>query len=97
METVQWLMHQHRADRRQLRWLHTASLLMLQGRRQAVSLQSGRGSSQRRWKQRQNLAQKLLESPAEGWTLPKQRGARFWRALRWGGAGFVVAWWLRGG
>ena len=58
-------MPQHRAERRQLRWLHTASLLMLQGRRQAVSLQSGRGSSQRRWKQRQNLAQKLLESPAE--------------------------------
>ena len=90
-------MPQHRAGRRQLRWLHTVSLLMLQGRRQAVSIQRDQSSSERRWRQRRDLAEKLLETPAEGWTLPKHRGARFWRALRWGGSGFVLAWWLKGG
>jgi len=90
-------MHQHRAGRRQLRWLHTVSLLVLQGRRQAVSLQRDQGSSVRRWRQRQDLAQKLLEAPAVGWTLPMLRGERLWRALRWGGSGFALAWWLKGG
>ena len=91
------LMPQHRAGRRQLRWLHNVSLLMLQGRRQAVSIQRDQSSSERRWRQRRDLAEKIQETPAEGWTLTKHRGGRFWRALRWGGLGFALAWWMKGG
>lgn len=40
------------------------------------------------------MGRKLLEVEPQGWDSPKVRGARFWTMLRWGGAGFVLAWWL---
>ena len=46
----------------------------------------------RRVKQRQQLGQRLLEQQTVGWLMPQERGAVFWRALRWGGAGFALAW-----
>ncbi|QNJ20222.1 hypothetical protein SynA1825c_01921 [Synechococcus sp. A18-25c] len=30
------------------------------------------------------------------WLQSKERGARFWRGLRWGGPGLLLGWWLAG-
>ena len=75
-----------------LRWLHTAGRLMQQGQAQAAALRHGSGLVVRRVKQRQQLGQRLLEQQTVGWLMPQERGAVFWRALRWGGAGFALAW-----
>ena len=75
-----------------LRWLHTAGRLMQQGQAQAAVVRQGSGLVVRRVKQRQQLGQRLLEQQTVGWLMPQERGAMFWRALRWGGAGFALAW-----
>ncbi len=75
-----------------LRWLHTAGRLMQQGQAQSAALRQGDGVLVRRVKQRQQLGQRLLEQETKGWLMPQERGAVFWRALRWGGAGFTLAW-----
>ena len=80
--------------RRPLKWLHGVSHLIQQGQRQSQSGNSGLAVSDRRWKQRRATGRRLLEMDAKGWDLPNVKGARFWRMLRWGGAGFVLAWWL---
>ena len=78
-----------------LRWLHTAGRLMQQGQAQEAALRQGSGLVVRRVKQRQQLGQRLLEQETSGWLMPQQRGSMFWRALRWGGAGFTLAWLIK--
>ncbi len=53
------------------------------------------GVSQRRQRQRLALSQRLLDPlPAE--LTPADQGSQlFWRALRWGGLGLLLAWLLR--
>ena len=65
---------------------------MQQGQAQAAAVRQGSGLVVRRVKQRQQLGQRLLEQQTVGWLMPQERGAVFWRALRWGGAGFILAW-----
>ena len=74
---------------KELRWLHRASRLLLQGQCQA---RTRAGVAARRWLQRGKLATNLISEPPVGWTLPTTSGERFWRALRFGGAGFALAW-----
>ena len=39
-------------------------------------------------------AAKLIDQSPAGWDLMTASGERFWRALRFGGAGFTLAWML---
>ena len=78
-----------RREQRQLKWLHGVSRLIQQGECQHQSALGVRG---RRWQQRQSLAQQLLDRDFKGWLHLERSGSRFWRGLRWGGAGFVGAW-----
>ena len=82
--------------RRHLRWLHAASHLLQLGRFQATSLAQKKGVVARRALQRQKLGQRLLETKPEGRIQPSTRGSLFWNGLRWGGAGFILGWWLKG-
>ena len=75
----------------ELRWLHHASRLLLQGQCQA---HVGSGVAGRRWIQRRKLAANLISQSPAGWDVTPLSGERFWRALRFGGAGFTLAWLL---
>ena len=51
--------------------------------------------SRRRSQQRRLLQQLIAADPdALGWLIKPERGHRFWRALRWGGPGLLLGWWL---
>jgi len=83
-----------RSPRTPIRWLHQLAGLMAQVSR-AERLTAGDESLQaRRLRQRMALAQRLLDP------LPKPLQPRGWReqslwtALRWGGAGLLLALWL---
>ena len=82
--------------RQHLRWLHAASHLMQLGRFQATSMTHHKGVVGRRAMQRQKLGERLLETKPAGWNEPTKRGSLFWNGLRWGGAGFILGWWLKG-
>ncbi len=77
-----------------LRWLHSVSTLMLMGHRQARLARSPQLLAARRSKQRQHLARQIMEIASEGWLRPKSSGDWLWRALRWGGPGVALGWWL---
>ena len=81
--------HTRRREQRPLKWLHGVSRLIQQGECQH---QAGAGVQGRRWQQRRLLAQQLFDRDFKGWLHPDRPGSRFWRGLRWGGAGFVLAW-----
>ena len=81
--------HTGRCEQRPLKWLHGVSRLIQQGECQH---QAGTGVQGRRWQQRRLFASQLFDRNFKGWLHPERRGSRFWRGLRWGGAGFVVAW-----
>ena len=81
--------------RQPLRWLHAVGHLLQLGRFQATSLDHHRGVAARRSMQRQKLGQRLLESDVKGWITPSSNGLRFWTGMRWSGAGFILAWWLK--
>lgn len=69
---------------------HLAALLNLAGRRP----QAGNGALLRRRRQRLSLAQRLLD-PLPPALQPLDQGAeRFWRAIRWGGPGLLLGWWM---
>ena len=90
IEGGEWMPpHIGRREQRQLKWLHGVSRLIQQGECQH---QPGLGAQARRWKQRRLFAQQLLDHDFKGWLLPQHSGSRFWKGLRWGGAGFVLAW-----
>ena len=84
-----------RRQRHSLRWLHDSAALLMLGRYQAMALKRHQGVPARRARQRQQLGQRLLETEIQGWPLPSARTTVFWTGLRWGGAGFILAWWLK--
>ena len=71
---------------------HLAALLNLAGRRPLA----GNGTPQRRRRQRLSLAQRLLDPLPSALRPPDQGAERFWRAIRWGGPGLLLARWLLG-
>ncbi|WP_392349681.1 hypothetical protein [Parasynechococcus sp.] len=71
--------------------MHAVSRLLVQGQ---VQERTSRSAATRRWSQRQKAAQRLLDQPIKGWLQPKRDGERFWRSLRWGGAGMLLGWLL---
>lgn len=68
---------------------HLAALLSLPGQARQAS-----GALGRRQRQRLALAQRLLDPLPQG-LATRGDGERFWRALRWGGGGMVLAWLLQ--
>jgi hypothetical protein len=71
---------------------HLAALLNLAGRR----LPERKGSApMRRRRQRLALAQRLLDPLPPGLHSGDGGAELFWRVLRWGGLGLMVAWLLR--
>ena len=51
--------------------------------------------SRRRSQQRRMLRElTTMNSDGLAWLQSRERGARFWRALRWGGPGLLLGWWL---
>ena len=82
-----------------MRWLHSSGRVMQVGRVQDLAVKRLGGVSARRGVQRLRMGQRLLAMEIVGWTATTESGDRFWRALRWGGAGFSFAWmlhlWLR--
>jgi|LakMenEpi03Aug12_release.lakeMendotaPanAssembly.Ray.scaffolds.fasta_scaffold49212_7 hypothetical protein len=52
------------------------------------------GAAGRRQRQRLAIAQRLLD-PLPAGLAARGDGERFWRLLRWGGAGMVLAWLLQ--
>ena len=73
-----------------LHWLHHLStvLVICRGEVNKAKGRKARSLAQRRSFQRQQLAHQLLE--AQDWWSVGGDG-RFWRAMRWGGGGFLVA------
>lgn len=72
---------------------HLAALLSLAERR------GGTGSepvsvAQRRRRQQLALARRLLDPLPAPLRSPDRAADRFWQALRWGGGGLLIAWWL---
>ena len=74
-----------------IRLLHLLDGLLAQG---ALSAQ-GSGVLQRRQRQRLALTQRLLDPLPLQLTRPNRSEVLFWRGLRWGTAGLLLAWWLR--
>lgn len=89
------MQQRHRSPYTPIRWLHRLSGLMAQVSR-AERLDPADDSLQaRRLRQRLALAQRLLDPlpvplQPQGWL---ERW--LWSALRWGGAGVLLALWLR--
>lgn len=75
-----------------LRLLHQLSGLLIQVSRAERSS----GVRQRREQQRLTLMQRLLDPPPAALIPPLKLELEFWRALRWGSAGMLLALWLRG-
>ncbi|MFZ4803179.1 MAG: hypothetical protein ACOYLI_00780 [Synechococcus lacustris] len=78
------------SKRKPLHWLHHLStvLVICRGAGKQLKAKAAIGVAQRRRRQRQRLAQQLLE--AQPWW-PLGGDQLFWRGLRWGGGGFLVA------
>jgi hypothetical protein len=82
---------------------HLAALFSLAGEHpgSGASVSRGRagdgGVRQRRRRQQLQMAQQLLDPLPPALRNPRPWPDRFWRILRWGGAGFLLAWILRGG
>ena len=74
-----------------IRLLHLLDGLLAQG---ALSSQ-GSGAVQRRQRQRLALTQRLLDPLPRQLAPPNRNEMMFWRALRWGTAGLLLAWWMK--
>ena len=74
-----------------IRLLHLLDGLLAQG---ALSVQ-GSGVVPRRQRQRLALTQRLLDPLPRQLTQPNRNEMLFWRGLRWGTAGLLLAWWLK--
>ena len=74
-----------------IRLLHLLDGLLAQG---ALSAQ-GSGVLQRRQRQRLALTQRLLDPLPRQLTRKNRSEILFWRGLRWGTAGLLLAWWLK--
>ncbi len=53
------------------------------------------GALRRRQRQRLALAQRLLDPLPPELARPHRIEVLFWRALRWGTPGLILAWWLK--
>ena len=73
-----------------IRLLHLLDGLLSQG---PLSAQ-GSGVVQRRQRQRLALTQRLLDPLPRQLTRPNRSEVLFWRGLRWGTAGLLLALWL---
>lgn len=76
---------------RPIRLLHQLDGLLSQGLDPARC----RGVQQRRQRQRQALAQRLLDPLPAVLAPPLGMDQVLWRALRWGGIGLMLALWLK--
>lgn len=77
-------------------WLHSLSALLAVVARGERLKPLETGSAARRLRQRLELGQRLLDplpAPLRGGLRQEQV---FWKALRWGGGGLLLAWWLLG-
>jgi hypothetical protein len=75
---------------------HLEALLTLAGPRQgAHPARALDQASERRRQQRLSLAQRLLDPLPTGLRAPGQAADLFWRGLRWGGGGLLLAWILQ--
>lgn len=56
----------------------------------------GSDPKSRRRRQQRQLIQQYVAADPEGfrWLVRRDRGQRFWKALRWGGPGLLIGWWL---
>lgn len=77
---------------RPARLLHALDVLFTQ----ASLAQRSSGVQQRRDRQRLALARRLLDPLPPELGLPQRIELSFWRALRWGTTGLLIAWLLRG-
>ena len=68
---------------------HLAALMSV-----PVQARGASGVAGRRSRQRLALSQRLLEAMPDE-LMPVAGGERFWRLLRWGGAGMLLAWLLQ--
>ncbi|MCP9926890.1 hypothetical protein KBY90_03280 [Cyanobium sp. CH-040] len=62
---------------------------------QASLARRSSGVAQRRQQQRLAVAQRLLDPLPAPLTMADGGATAFWRALRWGGLGLLLAWLLR--
>lgn len=82
---------------------HLAALFSLAGERPSTATGIRRersgdtGVRQRRRRQQLQMVRQLLDPLPQGLRNPRQWPDQFWRVVRWGGAGFLLAWILGGG
>ena len=77
-----------------MRWLHSSGRVIQVGRVQDLAVKRVGGVAARRGAQRLWMGRRLLALKIDGWTVTTESGDQFWRGLRWGGAGFSLAWLL---
>jgi hypothetical protein len=73
---------------------HLAALLTLASRPRAAAEADNLGRQQRRQRQHLALAQRLLDPLPVSLRAGGHGAELFWRAVRFGGAGVLLAWWL---
>ncbi len=81
--------------RRPSGWLNSLSALLAMAARGERLKPEDTGSGARRLRQHLELGQRLLDPLPRSLRTEQSGGEWFWRALRWGGAGLVLAWLLR--
>lgn len=88
-----------RRPHRPIRWLHQLSDLLTQATlaQRLARTQGGQDGAvaERRLRQRIGIAQRLLDPLPPGLRNPTNAAEGFWRLLRWGGVGMLLAAWLR--
>ncbi len=89
-----------RVIRRRSGWLHGLSTLLTvasQGERLSAAEAESPGdlsSNWRRLNQRLELGQRLLDPLPTALRASRWQETVLWKALRWGGLGMLLAWWL---
>jgi len=73
---------------------HLAALLALASRARASAKVDNLGRQQRHQRQQLALAQRLLDPLPDALRGGGRAAELFWRAVRFGGAGILMAWWL---
>jgi hypothetical protein len=78
-------------------WLHAFSRILALGERgrQLSGRPARRSSGERRVAQRLELGRRLLDPVPPALRRGRWAEEVLWRGLRWGGAGLLLAWWLR--
>jgi hypothetical protein len=90
----------YRPASRRSGWLHGLSIVLTvasQGERLAAQERTSQmelSCSGRRLSQRLELGQQLLDPLPAPLRVGRWQEQVLWRALRWGGVGLILAWWL---